>query len=116
MAEVGRPQGVLQRIIHGAAARLAAHADVPEAHREALRTTAVSIFEHEVCRVIGCDTVQISGWSIAPSERANRRERILAAIAAGDAARVIAARELVSERYVRKLRADMADAAGTESP
>lgn len=100
-----RPRGILQRIIHAAADKLAADPTIAPDARDAYRAAIVHVFEATICDLIGCDTVQISGWSIAPSARANRRERILQALEAGEPVRTIAARELVSERWVRKLAA-----------
>lgn len=109
------PKGLLQIIIHAAAERLAADPAVPASHKEAFRLTAISIFEQQVSAVIGSDTLRISGWIIPPSARQDRRDRILQALASNEPPKRIAGRELVSERYVRKLRAEML-ARGTIPP
>jgi hypothetical protein len=106
---VSAPKGLLQVIIHAAAERLAADPAVPASHKEAFRKTAISIFEQQVKAVLGCDTLRVSGWEIEPSARQDRRERILSALAKGETPRRIAGRELVSERHVRRLRAEMAE-------
>jgi hypothetical protein len=112
---VSTPKGLLQTIIHAAAERLAADPAVPDTHRAAFRLRAISIFEQQVSAVIGADTLRISGWIIPPSARQDRRDRILQALAGDEPPKRIAGRELVSERYVRKLRAEML-ARGTNPP
>ena len=53
------------------------------------------------------DTLRITGWSVPPTERMERRERIEQALRAGESVKAIAGRELVSQRHVRRIRADM---------
>lgn len=108
------PKGLLQTIIHAAAERLADHPAVPAPHKAGFRLAAISIFEQQVSAVIGADTLRISGWIIPPSARHDRRERIMQALASDEPPKRIAGRELVSERYVRKLRAELAR--GTVTP
>jgi hypothetical protein len=110
------PRGLLQIIIRAAAERLAQDACIPAANREAFRASAVAIFEQQVSAIIGSDTLRISGWAMPPSARHDRRERILASLAAGEPARQIAARELVSERWVRRLRSEAERAGGSFPP
>jgi hypothetical protein len=104
MAEVGRPQGVLKQFIDRGAAKWAAHVDVPDENREALRATAVRVLESLACEMFGPARVYIRGWVTEPSTRADRLQRILDAIAEGEPPKAIAARELVSVRWVEKLR------------
>jgi hypothetical protein len=99
-----KPRGVVHRIIAAAAEQLAKHPSIPPENREAFRLTAISVFEQQVSAIIGCDTVQLTGWAIVPSERQARRERILDALRRGDVPSHIASRELVSVRWVEKLR------------
>lgn len=110
-----QPRGLLQTIIHAAAERLAADSRIPPESRAAFRATAITIFEQQVSAVVGADTLRITGWAMPPSVRQDRRDRIEQALLAGEAPKAIAGRELVSERYVRKLRAEMA-VAGTDAP
>ena len=112
---MAQSRSLLQTIIHAAAERLADDPCIPDENRAAFRATAVSIFEQQVSAVLGADTVRITGWIIPPSVRQSRRERIEQALRTGEALKAIAGRELVSERYVRKLRADM-QPDGTETP
>lgn len=113
---MNQPRGLLQIIIHAAAERLAANPCIPPENREAFRATAVYIFEQQVSAVIGGDTLRVTGWAVPPSARRDRRERIEQALLAGESPKLIAGRELVSERYVRKLRAEMESAGGTSTP
>lgn len=100
-------QGLLHTIIEGAAERLALHPSIPEANRQAFRATAVHVIEQQISAVIGSDTLRITGWAVPPTQRLERRERIERALAAGESVKVIAGRELVSQRHVRRLRADL---------
>ena len=112
---MAQSRSLLQTIIHAAAERLADDPCIPDENRAAFRATAVTIFEQQVSAVLGADTVRISGWIIPPSVRQDRRERIERALRDGETPKAIAGRELVSERYVRKLRAELAGA-GTDAP
>ncbi len=96
---------ILQRIIVGAADRLANDPRIPDSSRLAFRETAVHVFEQQVRDVIGYDEVRIRGWSMLPSERRARQTRIVTALKANEEPKTIAAREKVGEPYVRKLRA-----------
>lgn len=107
MATLKGPRGLLHVIIAGAAERLAAHPSIPAANREAFRATAVSIIEQQISAVIGGDTLRITGWVMPPSARQDRRDRIEAALQAGESPKVIAGRELVSRRWVEKVAAEM---------
>lgn len=96
---------LVHELLEAIARRLTASPAIPPENREAFAAVAPRLIEETIRSVLGCDTVQLTGWVIAPSERQARRERILAAIVAGEAAGVIASRELVSVRWVEKLRA-----------
>jgi hypothetical protein len=99
-----KQRGVVHRIIAAAAEQLAQHPSIPAENRDAFRLTAISVFEQQISDIIGCDTIQLTGWTIAPSERQARRDRIVAALRSGDQPAHIASRELVSVRWVEKLR------------
>jgi len=110
---MARPTGLLTRIITAAADRLAQHPSIPAESREALSAAAVSVFECAINDMLGADSVRFGGWAIAPSQRNARRERIIEAIRAGHSTAEIASRELVSVRWVNKLRSGMGEPAGT---
>lgn len=112
---MAQPRGLLQTINHGVAERLAADPLIPPESRAAFRATAITVFEQQVSAVVGTDTLRITGWVMPPSVRQDRRDRIEQALLAGETPKAIAGRELVSERYVRKLRAEIAGA-GTDAP
>lgn len=107
MADLSKPRSLLQTIIAGAAERLSMHPAIPLENRAAFRANAVHVFEQQISAVIGADTLMISGWVMPPSQRLKRRERIEAALIAGEPARAIADRELVSQRWVRRVREDL---------
>lgn len=115
MADLSKPRSLLQNIIAGAAERLSMHPSIPEEDRAAFRATAVHVFEQQISAVIGFDSIVVSGWVMPPSQRLERRGRIEAALAAGEAVRDISQRELVSQRWVRRVREEM-DAAEQSPP
>ena len=102
-----KPRSPLHTIIHGAAELIARQEWVPPQNRAAMRAAAVSIFEQQICAVIGYDSLVINGWVMPPSARQARRDRIEAALAAGESPKVIAGRELVSPRWVLRIQAEM---------
>ena len=101
---MNKPKGIMHRIIAAVADKLAQHPSIPPENREAFRATVISVFEAQVCAFIGYDTVRITGWVIAPSERRARHDRIVAALHDGQTSAQIASRELVSVQWVNKLR------------
>lgn len=107
MTDLNKPRSLLRNIIAGAAERLSMHPDIPPENRAAFRANAVHVFEQQISAVIGFDSIVISGWVMPPSQRLERRGRIEAALAAGESVRDIAQRELVSQRWVRRLREEM---------
>lgn len=107
MADLNKPRSLLHTIIAGAAERIAMQPWVSPENREAMRATAVHIFEQQISAVIGADTLMISGWVMPPSQRLQRRERIEAALLAGESVRSIAQRELVSQRWVFRLQSEL---------
>jgi hypothetical protein len=110
LVDASKSRSTLQTIIAGAAERIAMQPWVPLENREAMRATAVSIFEQQIIAVIGADSIMISGWVMPPSQRLQRRERIEAALIAGESVRAVAQRELVTQRWVRRLREDLVTA------
>lgn len=112
---MAKERGIMQRMIQAIAEHVADHPLIPPENKEPLKLATVKICEHIVCSMIGTDTLRVSGWIIHPSARQDRRDRIEQALLAGEAPKAIAGRELVSERHVRKLRAELV-AAGTMPP
>jgi hypothetical protein len=98
-----KPRGVVHRIIAAAADKLAQHPSIPPETREAFRATVISVMEHQITAVLGCDSVPLAGWALVPSERLARRERIVEALRQGESPRAIASRELVTVRTVQRL-------------
>ena len=113
MAELNKPKGVVHRILAAAAETLAQHPSIPVENREAFKAQVISVMEHQITAVLGCDSIPLAGWAIVPSERQARRDRIVEALRRGDASPHIASRELVSVRWVNKLRGTLA---GTDTP
>lgn len=107
MATMNKPRGLLRTIIDGAAERIALQTWVAPENREAMRATAVSILEQQISAVLGSDSITLSGWVMPPSQRLERRERIEAALRAGESVKVISGRELVSQRWVFRVQAEM---------
>ena len=107
MAALNKPRGLLQTIIASAAERISMHPSIPEENRAVLRDAALRVIEQQISAVIGFDSIKISGWAIPPSQRMDRRERILAALHAGESVKAIAGRELISQRWVYRLQAEM---------
>lgn len=101
-------------LVDAIARRLVDHPSVPPENRAAFHGVAPRLVEEAIRAVLGCDSVQLTGWVIAPTERLARRERILAALSEGEDPNRIANRELVSVRWVRKLRRDAT--VGTATP
>lgn len=95
---------ILTRIIAAAAARLAEDARIPVENREAFRRTAVCVFEGAVVDLVGAERMRLQGWKMTPSARTARRQRIVAALAAGESVASIAQRERVSRRWVERVR------------
>ena len=96
MAALNKPRGLLQTIIASAAERISMHPSIPEENRAVLRDAALRVIEQQISAVIGFDSIKISGWAIPPSQRMDRRERILAALHAGESVKAIAGRDAVS--------------------
>ena len=99
-----KEQPLVHILVDAIARRLVEHPSVPPENREALRAVAPRLIEQAIMATLGCDSVTITGWVLAPMERQARRERILSALCAGEPAAAVASRELVSVQWVRRLR------------
>lgn len=95
---------LVHELLAAIARRLTASPAIPPENREAFAAVAPRLIEEAIISVLGCDSVQLTGWVIAPSERQARRERIIAALRQGEPPAVIASRELVTVRTVQRLR------------
>jgi hypothetical protein len=111
MAEVSKP--LAQVLVDAIVRAVAEHPAVPAENRAAFYAVGPRLVQETIRSVLGCDSVQLTGWVIVPSERLARRDRILRALEAGEAPARIASRELVSVRWVRKLRQEVG---GTGAP
>lgn len=80
------------------------HPSVPAETRATLYAVGPRLVQEAIRSELGCDSFELTGWSIVPAERVARRERIVLALQAGETTRRIASRELVSVRWVEKLR------------
>ena len=88
---------------------VAEHPSVPAENRAAFYAVGPRLVQETIRSVLGCDSVQLTGWAIVPTERLARRDRILRALEAGEPPALIASRELVSVRWVQKLRREAAN-------
>lgn len=104
---MNRRNSTMHRLLAGMADAALPALKVPPQNREAMRATLISVFEHQVVRIIGQDEVRLRGWKVVPSERAARQRRIVEALRASQDPADIARRENVSERWVRKVRAEL---------
>jgi Trp operon repressor len=104
LAPVNKPKPLAHVLLEAMADGIAKVEGIPADKADAYRTNMVSVLQ-QICRdVLGCDSVQITGWVITPSEREARRYRILQALHAGEMPARIASRELVSVKHVERLR------------
>jgi hypothetical protein len=102
---VGQVSKPLAQVLVDAIVRaVAEHPSVPPENRAEFARVGPRLVQEAIQRVLGCDSVQLTGWVIVPSERLARRERIVRALEAGELPARIASRELVSVRWVQKLR------------
>lgn len=110
MNEPTRAPSLLSRVIAATAQRLAQHPSIPPASRAAFEAQAAAVMQTMWSDLFGGESVWVRcyvphSWA---TDRACRRDRIRAALAAGERPVDIARRERVSERHVRRLRpADM---------
>lgn len=94
----------MSKIIGAIAERLAADPSIPVENREAFRRTIISVFECEMADLFGGEHIKIYIPKIGGQRRQDRNERIAAAIEAGEPPEIIAKREDISPRWVRKIR------------
>lgn len=103
---------LLADVILAAADRLAADQRIPDHARGAFRDAAVSVLRQQVAVLVGA-RVYVAGTSVRlqPLKRdPQRRERIAAALRAGESLASISRRERVTMRYVRRVRAALREA------
>lgn len=106
---VVKEQPLVHVLVAAIARAVVEHPSVPAENRDAFRAVAPRLIQEIIRQTLGCDSVQLTGWVLAPVERQARRERILSALLSGDKPRAIASRELVSVRLVEKLRKGMTE-------
>jgi len=104
-----RESSLLQAVIDAAADRLAADPRVPLPARQAYRDTAVSVLRQQFSVLVGERVYVGNGLhrlvlQEGAEDKAARRSRIVAALAAGESVDGIACRERVTARWVRRLR------------
>lgn len=102
---MSRPPSILSRVIEATACRLAQHPSIPVENRLAFAATAESVMHCQWATMFGGETVWVRIYAPHKSgqARAARRARIVQALAAGDVVAVVAKREGVSARWVRKV-------------
>ena len=100
-----RPPSILARVITASAERLAQSLDVPQAARPAFRDTVESVLHGQWASMFGGETVRVRFYASRENQRQRdaRRQRILAALKAGELPRAIAKRENVSPSWVHRL-------------
>lgn len=108
MAELNKPTSMIRRILLRGADLMIKLDGVPPENVAAYRAQFVRVMEQAINDSIGTDILPLSGWSIVPSERQARRERIIAALRNGEKPQAIASRELVTVRTVQLVRAEVA--------
>jgi hypothetical protein len=98
-------ESLLSAVIRSAADRLAHDPRIPVPAREAYRFTAESVLRQQLSVLVG-ERVYLR---VVTRQRKDpqRRARIVAALEAGQSVAEIAAREGVTDRAVRKVRAGM---------
>ena len=95
---------LLGRLIRAVADRLSNHPSIPEQGRELFKATAAQVIEAELCNHFSGEQIRLYIPKFGGETRKARDERIAAAIVAGEAAPIVAKRESVSERHVRRVR------------
>jgi len=109
LADLNKPRNPLLDVIDSIAERMSLDPSIPDERRAAFRLNAVHVGQQMVAAIIGGDLVY--GWVMPPGQRLERRERVEAALVRGESVKVIAGRELVSRRWVEKVRAEAANRA-----
>lgn len=104
-----RVKGRLNAAIGMGADLLAEKWGVPAENREAFRETAVACLRAAIADAFGGERMRVRIYvpSTDATERAEKRERIRAAVASGEPQQTIVERERVTKRWVRKLRAQI---------
>ncbi len=102
-----RPPSILSRVITATAERLAQHPSILPENRGAFVQQASSVMHHQWSAMFGGENVWVRVYAPRNNtqEREARRDRILAALKAGEAAVAIAKRERVTADWVRKVAA-----------
>ena len=102
---MSRAPSILSRVIHATASRLAQHPSIPLEARPAFAATAESVMHGQWADMFGGETVWVRIYAARTNSqsRADRRARILLALAAGQTVATVAHSEGVSRRWVRKL-------------
>lgn len=98
-----RPPSILVRLIREGANALAQQHQVPHEKQQAYIANAESVFLGPWLRTFGGETVRIYSPRETQSQRDARRQRIAAALRAGESPRSIAKRENVSASWVHRL-------------
>lgn len=94
----------LARVITASAERLASSLQVPPGNRPAFVATVESVLYAQWSSMFGGGEVRLYAPAQSPRQRAERRQRILQALAAGATPAAVARAEGVSVRWVRQLR------------
>jgi hypothetical protein len=95
---------ILRTVLNLAADRAASIAGVPPENRAEFRDVLVRAIEDELAKRFGGETLKLYFPRLGGMQRKARDERIEAALGAGEAPAVIAKRERISPRWVRKFR------------
>lgn len=103
MTVTKRRPSMFRQLIRGAATRIAADPSIPPENREALAQHAEHIIWHQWRELFGGDVVNLRAPDIEPCEREARAQRIAQALSSGEPATVIARRENITERSVRRM-------------
>lgn len=98
-----RRPSMFRQLIRGAATRIANDPAIPVENRAALAQHAEHIIWHQWRELFGGDVVNLRAPDIEPGEREARAQRIAAARSSGEPVSVIARRERITERHVRRI-------------
>lgn len=103
---MSRAPSILSRVITATATRLAQHPSIPAENRPAFAATAETVMHGQWADMFGGETVWVRIYAARSNSqaRADRRARILLALAAGQSVATVAHSEGVSTSWVRKLR------------
>jgi Mor family transcriptional regulator len=100
-----RQPSILARVISASAESLAQRLQVPAANRQAFVDTAEAVLAAQWSTLFGGEIVRVRFYAPKESQhqREQRRQRIVAALQAGEAPRAIAKREGVTREWVYRL-------------